>query len=81
MKNDIDYNEVVTDVIKFLSALPDELGDLAENIQRDRPDLYERRLDLLSMNSRSSEIALQVVWEQLDREEKALLDVLIGEKK
>ena len=81
MKNDIDYNEVVTDVIKFLSALPDELGDLAENIQRDRPDLYEKRLDLISMNSRNSVIALQVVWEQLDGEEKAVLDMLIGKNR
>ena len=61
MKNDIDYNEVVTDVIKFLSALPDELGDLAENIQRDRPDLYERRLDLMTLSSRNLAIALLVI--------------------
>jgi len=61
VKNDIDYNEVVTDVIKFLSALPDELGDLAENIQRDRPDLYERRLDLMTLSSRNLAIALLVI--------------------
>ena len=81
MKNYIDSNEVATDAIKFLSALPDELGDLAENIQRDRPDLYEKRLDLISMNSRNSVIALQVVWEQLDGEEKAVLDMLIGKNR
>ena len=62
MKNDIDYNEVVTDVIKFLSALPDELGELAENIQRDRPDLYERRLDLMTLSSRNLANALLVIW-------------------
>ena len=61
MKKDIDFNEVVTDAIKFLSALPDELGELAENIQRDRPDLYERRLDLMTLNSRNSAIALLVI--------------------
>ena len=61
MKNHIDFNEVVTDAIKFLSALPDELGDLAENIQRDRPDLYERRLDLMTLSSRNLAIALLVI--------------------
>ena len=61
MKKDIDFNEVVTDAIKFLSALPDELGDLAENIQRDRPDLYERRLDLMTLSSRNLAIALLVI--------------------
>jgi len=61
VKKDIDFNEVVTDAIKFLSALPDELGDLAENIQRDRPDLYERRLDLMTLSSRNLAIALLVI--------------------
>ena len=61
MKNNIHYNEVVTDAIKFLSALPDELGDLTENIQRDRPDLYERRLDLMTLSSRNLAIALLVI--------------------
>ena len=61
MKNHIDFNEVVTDAIKFLSALPDELGDLTENIQRDRPDLYERRLDLMTLSSRNLAIALLVI--------------------
>ena len=61
MKNHIHYNEVVTDAIKFLSALPGELGDLAENIQRDRPDLYERRLDLMTLSSRNLAIALLVI--------------------
>ena len=61
MTKDIDFNEVVTDAIKFLSALPDELGDLAENIQRDRPDLYERRLDLMTLSSRNLAIALLVI--------------------
>ena len=77
----VEWKRVLEDTIEFLKALPDELGDLEENIQRDRPDLYERRLDLLSMNSRNSVIALNVVWEQLDREDKAFLDVLFGEKK
>ena len=77
----VEWKRVLEDTIEYLKALPDELGDLEENIQRDRPDLYERRLDLLSMNSRNSVIALNVVWEQLDREDKAFLDVLFGEKK
>ena len=77
----VEWKRVLEDTIEFLKALPDELGDLEENIQRDRPDLYERRLDLLLMNSRNSVIALNVVWEQLDREDKAFLDVLFGEKK
>ena len=77
----VEWKRVLEDTIEFLKALPDELGDLEENIQRDRPDLYERRLDLLSMNSRNSVIALNVVWEHLDREDKAFLDVLFGEKK
>ena len=61
MTKDIDFNEVVTDAIKFLSALPDELGDLAVNIQRDRPDLYERRFDLMTLSSRNLAIALLVI--------------------
>ena len=77
----VSWKQVLGDTIEFLKALPDELGDLEENIQRDRPDLYERRLDLLSMNSRNSVIALIAVWEEVDETEKALLDVLIGEKK
>ena len=77
----VEWRRVLEDTIEFLKALPDELGDLEENIQRHRPDLYARRLDLLSMNSRNSVIALHVVWEELDGTDKALLDVLIGEKK
>ena len=61
MKNEIDFNEVVTDAIKFLSTLPDELGDLAVNIQRDRPDLHDRRFDLMTMSSRNLAIALLVI--------------------
>ena len=72
MKKDIDFNEVVTDAIKFLSALPDELGDLTENIQRDRPDLYERRLDLMTLNSRNLAIALLVILKSCEGEDVAI---------
>ena len=72
MKKDIDFNEVVTDAIKFLSALPNELGDLAENIQRDRPDLYERRLDLMTLNSRNLAIALLVILKSCEGEDVAI---------
>ena len=72
MTKDIDFNEVVTDAIKFLSALPDELGDLAENIQRDRPDLYERRLDLMTLNSRNLAIALLVILKSCEGEDVAI---------
>ena len=58
----VDRKNVLADAIKFLSALPDELGDLAENIQRDRPDLYERRLDLMTLSSRNLANALLVIW-------------------
>ena len=57
----VDRKNVLADAIKFLSALPDELGDLAENIQRDRPDLYERRFDLMTLSSRNLAIALLVI--------------------
>ena len=77
----VNWQKVLEDTMDFLNALPDELCDFTENIQRDRPDLYEKRLDLISMNSRNSVIALQVVWEQLDGEEKAVLDMLIGKNR
>tara|TARA_A100001015_G_scaffold307667_1_gene403948 strand:- start:4325 stop:4570 length:246 start_codon:yes stop_codon:yes gene_type:complete len=77
----VNWQKVLEDTMDFLNALPDELCDLTENIQRDRPDLYEKRLDLISMNLRNSVIALQVVWEQLDGEEKAVLDMLIGKNR
>ena len=60
--NVVDRKNVLADAIKFLSALPDELGDLTENIQRDRPDLYERRLDLMTLSSRNLANALLVIW-------------------
>jgi len=68
----VDRKNVLADAIKFLSALPDELGDLAENIQRDRPDLYERRLDLMTLNSRNLAIALLVILKSCEGEDVAI---------
>ena len=68
----VDRKNVLADAIKFLSALPDELGDLTENIQRDRPDLYERRLDLMTLNSRNLAIALLVILKSCEGEDVAI---------
>ena len=57
----VEWKRVLEDTIEFLKALPDELGDLEENIQRDRPDLYERRFDLMTLSSRNLAIALLVI--------------------
>ena len=70
--NVVDRKNVLADAIKFLSALPDELGDLAENIQRDRPDLYERRLDLMTLSSRNLAIALLVILKWFEGEDVAI---------
>jgi len=70
--NVVDRKNVLADAIKFLSALPDELGDLTENIQRDRPDLYERRLDLMTLNSRNLAIALLVILKSCEGEDVAI---------
>ena len=68
----VDRKNVLADAIKFLSALPDELGDLTENIQRDRPYLYERRLDLMTLNSRNLAIALLVILKSCEGEDVAI---------
>jgi len=70
--NVVDRKNVLADAIKFLSALPDELDDLTENIQRDRPDLYERRLDLMTLNSRNLAIALLVILKSCEGEDVAI---------
>ena len=57
----VNWKQVLEDLIDFLNALPDELGDLVENTQRDRPDLYERRFDLMTLSSRNLAIALLVI--------------------
>jgi hypothetical protein len=68
----VEWRRVLEDTIEFLKALPDELGDLTENIQRDRPDLYERRLDLMTLNSRNLAIALLVILKSCEGEDVAI---------
>ena len=57
----VNWQKVLEDTMDFLNALPDELCDFTENIQRDRPDLYDRRFDLMTLSSRNLAIALLVI--------------------
>ena len=76
MGSNIDHTEVVTDVINFLSGLPDVFEELIHYTELDgrMPSKCEERTRLLMSYSRNTAIALQVVWEQYAGEDKTPWD-------